>query len=320
MLDPKKFEELTKDSVLRNRTPLELFSYYIPQFKELGKRFCSDLRKDSTPSCVIYEQGLYVDFGTGERHDVFSYLQAKYMCSFHEVLQIINNDFNLNLGQRAIAAPVFFGIKPKKEVEIKFKSIPFTEKALSYYKTGGITKEILEEYWHKQLEAFWVNDKYFSVKDQLCFLQPEIRKSDWVYKIYMPEKPKGQRFPVSNDGGAIYGLRQLPEKGEKVFITSSKKDIMTLRALGYWAISGTSESVFFTQELIDYLRSKFQKVYMLYDFDDKGIAKANEINTQFGLDGCIFTSNKEFKDPFAYVARFSQKSLKRLIDNGTRSI
>ena len=321
-LDPKKFEELTKDSVLRSRSPLELFAYYIPQFKEVGKRFCSDLRKDQNPSCVIYATGLYIDFGSGEKFDIFGYLQARYMCNFFEVLQIINNDFNLGLGEQPKVSAVFAGIKSRKDVEIKYKSIPFTQKALDFYGRGAITKEILAEYWIKQLSGFWVNDKYFSVpKDQLCFLQPEIRRGEWVYKIYIPERPKGQRFPVSNDGGSIYGLRQLPESGDLVFITSSKKDIMTLKALGYPAISGTSESVNFSEDLFSYLESKFKRIIIFYDFDEKGIERANELKRQKQYP-TIFTGLEQWKDPYALAEHSSGQwwRAKEIIDERIRSI
>lgn len=321
MLDPRQFEDLTKETVLRNRTPLELFAYYVPQFVEPGKRFCSDLRKDNNPSCVIYERGLYVDYGTGKRYDIFSYLQEKYMCSFPEVLQIINNDFNLGLGDRPITAPVFFGIKERKEVELKWKEIPFSKEGLTYYGNGAITKEILEMYWHKQLEGFWVNGKYFNAKNQLCFLQPEIRKGSWVHKIYMPNNPKGRKFPASNDGGTIYGLRQLPDSGDLLFVTSSKKDIMALRGIGYYSISGTSESVNFTAELFDFLRPRFKKIIFLYNNDEQGRKKGEELSSTWGSPA-IYIGLQHGKDPFELNTRYAGSwwRAKEVIEHGIRSI
>lgn len=321
MLDPKQYQELTKESVLRNRTPLELFTYYIPQFKEPGKRFCSDIRKDSNPSCVIYEHGLYIDYGTGKRYDIFSYLQDKYMCNFYEVLQIINNDFNLGLGDKPLPSPLVFGIKERTEVDIKFKSIPFTKEALDYYAKGAITKEILDLYWHKQLEAFWVNDHYFNVKKQLCFLQPEIKKGEWVYKIYMPNNPKGKKFPASNDGGAIYGLRQLPDKGDLLFITSSKKDIMALRGIGYNAISGTSESVNFTEDLFNHLRPRFKKIIFLYNNDEQGRQKGQELSSTWGSPA-IFIGLQFGKDPYELNTCYagSPWRAKEIIEHEIRNI
>lgn len=326
-LNPRNFEEVTKESILSKYSSIELFSYYIPQFKTVGKRFNSDLRNDPNPSCVIYDSGLYIDFGTGEKYDIFSYLQKKYMCSFFEVLRIINNDFNLDDKRfiTNISNYEVFGVKskPKESINILYKSIEFTNKALEYFSKGGITKEILHLYWIKQLSGFWINaDKYFSVpKDQLCFLQPEIRKGEWVYKIYMPERPKGQRFPVSNDGGAIYGLRQLPDKGDLLFLTSSKKDIMTLKALGYSAISGTSESVNFSEELLSYLETRFKKIIIFYDFDERGIERANELKRQKQYPA-IFTGLEQWKDPYALVECFSGhgRRAKEIIENAIRNI
>jgi hypothetical protein len=320
MLDPKKFQEISKEYILKMRTPLELFAYYIPQFKEPGKLFCSDLRKDKNPSCVVYDSGLYVDYGTGAKYDIFSYLQEKYMCNFVEVLNIISGDFNLHFSKRDTNPAIFFGVKPKKQVEIKYKSIPFTQRFLDYYAKGHITKEILELYWIKQLKAFWVDDKYFDVGDKLCALQPEVRKGEWVYKIYFPENPKGKKFPVSNDGGAIYGLRQLPESDDLLFITSSKKDIMALRALDFYSIAGTSESVNFTEELFTYLKSRFKKIVLFYDNDEKGKLRSEQLtnNTQ-GL-ASIFTGSQQWKDPFELNSGLSRWKAKEKINNELRNI
>ncbi len=160
-LNAKNFEELTKESVLRNRNPIELFKYYIPEFKQVGKRFKSNLRKDDNPSCVIYDSGLYIDFGSGEKYDIFSYIQRKYYCNYYESLRIVNNDFRLNLGDQNIDSIEIFGVKKNNIIE--YKSKPFTKRGLEYYNQYGITQEILDKFWVKELECYWYNKDVFSL-------------------------------------------------------------------------------------------------------------------------------------------------------------
>lgn len=315
-LDAKNFEELTKESVLRNKSVLELFKYYIPEFKEVGKRFKSNLRKDNNPSCVIYDSGLYIDFGSGEKFDIFGYIQKKYLCNFYESLKIVNNDFKLNLGEQSSEDPLFFGVnKIKKEKIIEYKSKPFTKEFLDYFIQYGITKDTLDKFWVKQLQCYWYNKKLFNVYNELCVLYPEVKIDKWVYKIYLPNKTKQERFPVSNDGGAIYGLRQLPESGDHLFITSSKKDIMTLYSLGYPSISGTSETVLFTVDLIDHLKTRFKKISCFYDYDKTGFEQSMLLMSTYDLNDCLFTYDEQNKDPSDYYKNIGKEKLEWKIKN-----
>lgn len=314
MLNAKEFEDLTKENVLKNRNVIELFAYYIPSFKRLGEPFKSELRKDDNPSCCVYSNGLYLDFGNGEKHDIFSYIQKKYMCNFYEALKIINSDFNLGLSKSITPLPIFLGQTEKKETQIKYKTKEFTELDLLYWRQFGITKDILKKFNVFSLEYYWVNDHLFNLKkNELCFLYVELVKGNKKYKVYKPNEIKGKKFPASNDGGAIYGIHQLPESGESCFITSSKKDVMTLYSIGENAVAPTSESAFIKPEVISFLKERFKKVYVFYDYDDKGIDRAESLNNYYDLDGCIYTSIKESKDPSDFRKDYGENKLKELI-------
>ena len=79
----------TKDMVLREVSEYQIFKYYCKNFIDVNKLFCSDLRFDKTPSCSIkaFPKGLYYkDFGTGEYHDCFSYVQRYMKVKFNEDL------------------------------------------------------------------------------------------------------------------------------------------------------------------------------------------------------------------------------------------
>ena len=58
---------LTIDFILSRVSEEDIFSKYCSNFKELGKPFCSELRKDLNPSCVIYQTKagrlMYKDYG-----------------------------------------------------------------------------------------------------------------------------------------------------------------------------------------------------------------------------------------------------------------
>ena len=97
-------DHLHTDVILSKITEYDIFMYYCSNFKELHKKFCSELREDNTPSAsIIMWSGnlLYKDFGYPDHtFNCFSYVQFKYNVSFVDALRIIDCDFNLNLSSK----------------------------------------------------------------------------------------------------------------------------------------------------------------------------------------------------------------------------
>ena len=97
-------DHLHTDVILSKITEYDIFMYYCSNFKELHKKFCSELREDYTPSAsIIMWSGilLYKDFGYPDHtFNCFSYVQFKYNVSFVYALRIIDCDFNLNLSSK----------------------------------------------------------------------------------------------------------------------------------------------------------------------------------------------------------------------------
>ena len=46
-------DHLHTDVILGKITEYDIFTYYCPSFKNLNKKFCSELREDKTPSASI---------------------------------------------------------------------------------------------------------------------------------------------------------------------------------------------------------------------------------------------------------------------------
>ena len=97
-------DHLHTDVILSKITEYDIFVYYIPSFKKLGKKFRSELREDNSPTVSIIAYNgklLYKDFGNPDHtFDCFNYIKHKYNCSFIDALRIIDCDFNLKLGYK----------------------------------------------------------------------------------------------------------------------------------------------------------------------------------------------------------------------------
>src|SRR5215216_2889900 len=91
---------LTSSSILNKITSYDIFRYYINNFTDIGKFFCSELRQDRNPTCVISNfKGnlIYKDFKYLGYMNCFEYVKEKYGVNYNQALHIINTDFNLDL-------------------------------------------------------------------------------------------------------------------------------------------------------------------------------------------------------------------------------
>ena len=86
------------------------------------------------------------------------------------------------------------------------------------------------------------------------------------YKIYSPYEVKN-KWLSNTKKTDIQGYNQLPNKGERLLITSSLKDVMCLHAAGYNAIAMQSEMQMPSEKLISELKERFNTIDILYDND-----------------------------------------------------
>lgn len=72
----------------------------------------------------------------------------------------------------------------------------------------------------------------------------------------------------------IFGWEQLPASGDMVFITGGEKDVMSLAAHGFSAISFNSETAKIPTDALKDLFSRFRSIIVLFDSDETGIKES----------------------------------------------
>lgn len=274
------------DDILLRVSEEDIFRYYIKNLIELDQAFCSELRKDEKPTCRVTELDkgfLYKDFATGEFYNCFQYVMEKFSYNFGECLNKIASDFNLDFstdkkGNLLDPNTVIRKIR-KKQVDIKIKSKEHDIKDLAFWNKFGITKTTLDLYNIKSLEYYWVEGNRFHVKDEYVYAYSF---GNYLYKIYQPYNTEW-KWIGNIKADIVQGYKQLPFDGELLFITSSLKDVMTLREVGFTAVAPASESTLIPDKFIKELKIRFDKIFIYYDNDNPGLNLAKTASEQYQL-------------------------------------
>ena len=315
---------LHTDVILRKISEYDIFKYYCPNFIELNKKFCSDLRKDNKPSVSIisfHSNLLYKDFGHPDHtFNCFGYVQKKFNVNFTRALVKISNDFNLGLapsnGELTYDKPILYNkkIENKKLTIIKKKRRPWNQKDAQFWLKYGINKKILTIFAVEPISHYWINENRFTCKT----ITYAFRLKD-KFKIYAPYEKDIKWFSNTNKE-IIQGYNQLPNEGDVLCITSSLKDVMCLFAMRVHSIALQSEMQLPSGMLMQILRQRFKRIVILYDNDKPGQTMADRICNEYQLDNLYIPSDWGAKDVSDAVAVHGFNKVKQFIYEKIRKI
>ncbi len=322
-------EFLTSDSLLKYVSDYDIFRYYIGHDFIIGRAFKSPLREDTSPSFSIFISSragnplLFKDFGTGETGGAVKFVQLLHNIDYNEALERIVFDFRLTDKFRITKTFESNNKVPKRHskedvirkinvVDIKISSRNWNLYDKEYwYDKYNIKKSTLDLYEVKPLKYIFINDKVFKA-DRLAYAYIERKDDETRYKIYQPYS-KFMKWINNFVPNTLSGYRQLPEIGDLLFITSSLKDGLVLRELGYNFIAPQSEGYVFKESLIDEMRDRFKKVVIFYDADTAGITSTHKLAEKFNLK-YIFV-DEFIKDVSDYIEIKGKEKTKKFIEN-----
>ena len=323
-------DHLHTDVILGKISEYDIFMYYIPSFKELRKKFNSELREDKSPTVYITPYNgklLYKDFGNPDHtFDCFNYVKHKYGCSFIDALRIIDCDFNLNLSSKKDVinftmgymgyrqkAPKFI----KQQVIIQKKKRTWNKEDANFWSKYLISKKTLTKFAVEPISHFWVNSSRFTCKSITYAFKFKNR-----YKIYSTYEEKNKWLSNTNKKN-VQGYNQLPTKGERLIITSSLKDVMCLHSAGYNSIAMQSEMQIPDEKLISELKQRFNTIEILYDndfdkVDNPGQSMAKKICDLYGFNNICLPKTFESKDPSDLISKENSFNELKIILNDKR--
>lgn len=300
----KVSKELTVFSILELVSEYDIFMAYCTPFKEVGKMFKSELRVDNNPTCKISVSDktgdlLYGDFN-GPSYNCFQYIQAKYNVDFNTALNIVNRDFKLGLfpsWSSIKESNIVLDVKPVvTNKNFKKKSITVTKRKRHWvgadseywFKKYGITRKTLNFFNVEPIDYYWVNDNRFKCKT----ITYSYEFGNGARDIYAPLKTDGYKWGASTTKAHnIYGYKQLPQFGDILFIVSSLKEVMLLHEMGVIAVAPQSESTFIPDNILEDLKSRFNELIILFDFDKAGREQAKKFGEKYNIRYLKFTED-----------------------------
>jgi DNA primase len=326
-------EQLTFQKILELISEYDIFKFYCKNFTNLNEQFSSEFRTDKNPSCIIsnLDRGLiYKDFSNGEAYNCFKFVMKKFNCDFKTALSIINTDFNLNLSSNQVIKSNIdkipeihsdLNLTVKKSSIIKINIKNYSKKDLEYWKQYNISKEILEYFNVKSLNAYCINDSWIYSKG-LCFSYKLSNKENIKrYKILNPLNKKYKWFS-NTTSTCIQGINQaLKSKPNFLIITSSLKDVMSLYSIGITAIAPASETVILDEEIINKLKKRISdNIIMFFDNDLAGRNFSNKYCEKYNLKEIYIEEKFNVKDPSDFIKLYGPEKLKTLLNKKINDI
>lgn len=259
----------------------------------MSNPFLSD--KQNTPSFNIFNSSQsnewrYKDFATGDEGSCFDLVMKLSKVSFSESLEIINRDLCLLLDNNQIQNKKhqYTNILNKN---YSVKKRDFTQSEIEYWLKYNINTEILNKYNVVALEEYSNTNKegkIYTIKSNANKFIFGYDNGDWI-KIYNPLDEKQYRFQYLGikTQDYIFGWSILPENADIIIITGGEKDVMTLAALGYIAISLNSETACLDKTIVDELRNRFNKIIILYDNDQTGLKQSQILSKTHNLNRIV---------------------------------
>ena len=248
---------ITKEYLLSKHSEEVYMAYYlgIPVKKGLFK---SPLRKDKSPTCSFYRNKagelIFKDFNGSFYGNFVAVVMYKYGLSYYRALNQIAIDFGLISGQPAkvkkIPTVEKFVDTGTSDIRVEIKE--YSKKELDWWKSFGVTSNILNKYKVFSCKNIFLNGSLFitSSKDSMMFGYYEGKKDGLEYwRIYFPKRDT-YRFLSNTPSKLVQGYSQLPKKGKLLVITKSMKDCMVLYGLGINAIAPNSENLFISDKML----------------------------------------------------------------------
>ena len=310
---------------------IEVYSKYIPNLT-IGGRMNSPLGDvDNKPSFSIFysvKKGKYIfkEFRYGYIGDCVDFV--RYFFGFKSNTQAcmqILLDFGIDTFhiQDDMSSSGFSGKKitvPKisrKKINLEVTIREWEEYDIQYWAEFGISLKWLEAGRVFPIKYYYFN-KSIRVAEKYAYVYVESKDNKVTYKIYQPYSKDKKWF--SNNDSSVWELwDMMPQTGDLLIITKSRKDALSIMATMYIpSIALQAEGTKPKDQIIDELKSRFRYVILLYDNDyDKktnwGRFNVTKLVEMYNLPHIEIPDIYQAKDYSDLVKTTSDKTARKIV-------
>lgn len=313
------------DVLLGKTSEFDIMRFYL-NIDVLPALINSPLRQDRNASVSIFSPDgvkvFYKDFGTGEHGSIFDLLGRMWNRTFSETItkiwddidRVKHNRINLNRTRR--------GVIHKSNSILEVRTRQWFDYDIEYWNSYGISREWLEfgdVYPISHILITRDNITKVIPAEKLAYVYVERKDGKVSLKVY---QPKSQRLKwLSKHDSSVWDLwSRLPDRGDTLFITSSRKDALCLwENTGIPSVSLQGEGYVPKEKVINQLKQRFGRVIIFFDNDyDKdenhGHIYASRLSGMFDLDMVEIPSEYKSKDPSDLFKNHGAKTFRRVIN------
>lgn len=314
--------ELTQDQIFSTITDKEVYERYLGTSIDTLKKVKCCFHTDKNPSMGFYvasnKELKYKCFACGVQGNSINFVKDLFNINYPQALRRLQNDFNLTES----SVPVI--VKRIEQTTIHHRVSdtaiipvlrPFTAVDFDYWIKYHITLDMLLDYDVSGCERVFLfkNGIHKLIRENNKLNPTYCYQINTRYKIYNPLDTTSNKWLNTTTSGDIQGMNQLPASGGLLFMTSSLKDVMCLKLLGYNAIALESEGAHIEPKIFDYLCACFKNIIIFYDNDGPGIKYAEKMGAKLCIDYIHIPTNHPEKDISDYIARYGLDKAKQLI-------
>ncbi len=250
----------------------QIISFYLGEPISFSRKYRSPFRDDPNPSLAFYINSngeiRWTDFGmkVDHRRDGIGFVRTLFNLTCKQAIDKIYDDI---IKRRITPAKAIITTHHSTLPDIVIRNI-FTTSELRYWQQYNISKKLLDDQQVYALGSlsYRGSTMFSSVAESPKFYYHFGKNS---FKIYMPLE-KITKFRSFNVYDVIEGYNCLPLQDDILIITSSTKDALSIKSIGFKSvISPTGETVL-KNILLKYAEfsERFNRVYILLDNDKTG--------------------------------------------------
>lgn len=271
---------------------------------------CSPFRDDKRPSLSLYysKSGnlCYKDFATSEGGSLYDFLSRLWNTSMSETISKIASDIGIKdtLVRRRTKS-----LRKTTKSVLQVKIREWRDYDIEFWAQFGINKD-----WLKFGDVYPITQMFFT-KDGITKIIPAdkyayayIERKDGIVSIKIYQPFSDTMKWISKHDSSVWDLwTKLPENGDRLIITSSRKDALCLWAnTGIPSLSLQGEGYVPKEHVVNQLKQRFKNIYVLYDNDFKAVEKGEEnhgrvfgkhLSDMFGLIQIEIPEFYRSKDP-----------------------